>query len=303
MPKLIDLKQGSAEWHAWRRWKIGASMAPAIMGVSPFMTKLQCWESIVFAEQKEPNYAMERGTRLEAESRDIVNKFTYHPIGGLKFQPACIEHDSIPWMIASMDGAIVETLLCFSNGGCKVLKALEIKCPGKEAHMMALQGECPYYYYPQVQHQMVVCDLKEILYVSYDGEENVHVRVKRDDEYITNQLMPTLAAFYQSVIDFTPPEASGMDCVTIVDSVALNIAREYAEVTMNIEQLQKIQENLKEELCGYASHGRCNIGNLRVNKIARRGNLDYQRFLKDKELKIPDSYRKENSISWRITQN
>jgi len=296
MPKLIPLLQGSKEWLAWRKWKIGASMSSAVMGISPWQTPTQLWESIVLDTSLEKNFAMERGSRLEKDSLRLHNKS--HEFCG-DFLPACFEHSTIPWMIASMDGAIVYAPGVM-NGQCSVIAAIEIKAPGKEAHSMALNGIIPPYYYPQVQHQMVVCDLQKMDYISFDGVENVVVTVLRDDEYITKQLMPKLATFYQSLIDFKPPEPGDKDLIEITNLDALKMAREYSEITHNIEELQKVQERLKEQICGYATHGRCKIGDLRVTKVMRRGNLDYQKFLKDKDLKVPDSYRKENSVSWRI---
>ncbi len=297
MPKLIQLKQNTPEWLSWRKWKIGASMASAIMGISPWQTPMQAWESIVLDTTLEKNFAMERGSRLEKIALELHNKS--HSLCG-DFKPECFEHSTIPWMIASMDGAIVYAPgMLF--GECSVLAAIEIKSPGKEAHSMALNGIVPPYYYPQLQHQMVVCDLQKMDYISFDGEENVVVTVLRDDEYITKQLMPKLASFYQSLIDFKPPEPCDKDVVEITNLEALKMAREYSEVTHNIEELQKTQEILKEQLCGMATHGRCKIGDLKVTKVMRRGNIDYPKYLKDNNIRIPDSYRKENSVAWRIS--
>lgn len=296
MPKLINLIQGSKEWLAWRKWKIGASMAPAIMGVSPWQTSLQLWESIVLDQSIEKNYAMNRGNSLEFVARDLLNDECPN---GLKFSPVCLEHDTIPWMISSMDGAMIVNRGVFT-GHCDVLQACEIKCPGKEAHSMALRGEIPSYYFPQVQHQMVVCNLKEILYVSFDGTRNTVLTVTRDDEYITKKLMPALAAFYQSLIDFKPPEPSDKDLIEITNLDALNMAREYSEMAMQIKRLEEKLEPLKEQLCGYATHGRCKIGDLKVTKTFRKGAIDYSRIPELKNVKL-DQYRKDPVIAWRIT--
>ena len=196
---------------------------------------------------------MERGSRLEEVSR---HKYNSTHLFSVNHTPVCLAHDSIPWMIASMDGAIVFTNFGATSGKCEVKSAIEIKCPGKEAHSLALQGIVPEYYLPQLYHQMVVCNLQEITYISFDGEKNVEILVKRDDEYITKKLMPALASFYQSLVDFKPPEPSDKDLIEITNLDALKMAREYSEITHNIEELQKVQERLKEELCGYATHGR-----------------------------------------------
>ena len=297
MPKLIDLVQGSPEWLKWREWKIGASDAAVIMGISPFKTALQLWEEKVMEVESKTTYAMDRGTRLEKTSRDLLNQTLNN---GLKYSPACIEHDDIPWMIASLDGAMINTMFGASSGKCDVLKACEIKCPGKEAHSMALEGKVPPYYMPQLQHQMVVGELREILYVSFDGERNVGIFVDRDDDYITKKLMPALASFYQSLVDFKPPEPTDKDVIEIVDSRACIMAEQYKEISLTIEQLKEQQESLKEELCAYATHGRCKIGDLRVTKVMRKGAIDYQSIPELKSVSI-EKYRKEPVISWRIS--
>ncbi len=296
MPKEVMLTQNTPEWLKFRQWRIGASDAPIIMGVSPYKSKLMLWEEKILGTVTQSNYAMERGHRLEQKARDWVN--ARHGDFGLKYRPAVLQHDSIDWMIASLDGwkAGYGNTIHFTKG-------LEIKCNGSETHRKSINGEVVEWHLCQLMHQMVVADLKEILYVSFDGEEGVEILVKRDDEYITKKLMPALASFYQSLVDFKPPEPSDKDLIEITNLDALNMAREYSETLMQIKRLEEKLEPLKEELCGYATHGRCKIGELKVTKVMKRGNIDYQKFIKDKDLKVPDSYRKENTVSWRITQS
>lgn len=292
MPKIIDLEQGTPEWKEWRRWKIGASMAPVIMGVSPFQTKMQLWESIVFGEDKEANFAMKRGTRMEEKARQWINN---RKMIGSPYQPKCLQHDAIPWMIASMDGMALTWL-----SGVEIKEICEIKCPGAEAHLMALSGKVPDYYMPQLQHQMVVADLEEILYVSFDGEEGIEIVVPRDDEYITKQLMPQEAAFYQSLLDFAPPEMSDKDVEQIDDPEAIAVAFEYKRCLDKLAFLEKDAKNLKEKLISYAKHSRVSIGDLKLTKVIRKGSIQYDKIQELSRVDL-EKYRKEPVVSWRIT--
>ncbi|MES2409044.1 MAG: YqaJ viral recombinase family protein [Patescibacteria group bacterium] len=297
MPKIVDLKQGSPEWKEWRKWKIGASMAAAIMGVSPWQTPLQLWESIVMDDDSAPNFAMQRGTRLEEQARDLLNKEKLQE-WAVKYRPECFEHKDIPWMIASMDGVISTHV--FKAGHAMVHAAVEIKCPGREAHQMALNGIVPPYYMPQLQHQMVVCDLTKILYYSFDGENGIGIEVYRDDEYITKKLLPAEAAFYQSLIDFKPPEACDQDLIVIDDPKAIEHAKLYVKAMETVKNNQKVADECKELLIRYAQDRKCKIGNLVVQKIIRKGSIDYSKVAELKDVKL-DKYRKEPVISWRVS--
>lgn len=294
MPIQVDLDQNTDAWKEWRRWKIGASMAPVIMGVSPFQTKLQLWEQIVLGSEKAPSKAMIRGSQMEEKARAWVNE--HYSDHGLRFRPACLQHDSLPWMIASLDGWI-----CHLPGtDLEIKKAVEIKCPGTDAHMLALSGEVPHYYMPQLQHQMVVANLNEILYVSFDGENGVAIPVKRDDKYVREMLLPQEAAFYNSLLDFKAPEPCDKDVVAIDNPEASNAAEKYFELGAKIEELEKEMGNLRKFLIESANHNRAIIGKARLTKVMRKGNVDYGKIPELKGVNL-DKYRNAPIESWRIT--
>ena len=65
MPNVIDLVQGSPEWHSYRKNKLGASYAGIILGISPYMTPFQLWEQILgLSAQQEEHSGMIRGREL-----------------------------------------------------------------------------------------------------------------------------------------------------------------------------------------------------------------------------------------------
>lgn len=289
MVKVIDLQQNTPEWKEWRRWKIGASLAPVIMGVSPFQTKLQLWETILLEKETIPNAAMIRGASMEAKARDWLNE--HYSDYGLRFQPACLQDDHFPWMIASLDGWISSSY---------VARACEIKCPGQEAHLIALNGEVPAYYMPQLQHQMYVAQIDEILYVSFDGENGVVLTVKKDWDYINNQLIPQETSFYESLLNFKAPEASDKDIVTIADPEAISDALLYENLLQEIGMLEKSAEECKARLIIAAKHGRAKIGKLKIMKIMRKGAVDYEKIPELKCVNL-EKFRKSPVESWRVT--
>ena len=136
-----DLVQGSDAWHEWRKGKMSASKIAAVMGKSPYTTRLQEWEATKFGVVKEKTAAMQRGNDLE----DPARRALIASLGDLyQFEPICVESTMYPWMIASLDGFFIDSQ--------DKVWACEIKCPGKRDHMTAMLGAAPEHYMPQLQH-------------------------------------------------------------------------------------------------------------------------------------------------------
>lgn len=184
--QILDLEQGCEEWFQLRKTKITATDAPVIMGASPWKTidELYC-EKTSDTPNGKPNDRMKRGTDLEPVARELFAIQT-----GLEIYPKVVVKD---WCMASMDGL---------SPCCKY--AVEIKCPSEKAHEIAVCGEVPTYYYPQLQHQIWVCDLDMIYYYSFDGIDGVIVEVQRNEEYIENMIKEE-RKFYECILDRRSP--------------------------------------------------------------------------------------------------
>lgn len=166
--KRIELEQGTDAWLRWRNLGVGASDAPIIMGVSPFKTVLQLYREKMGLEVPPPPHpGMLRGIRLEP-----VARAWYEDKMGIAVTPCCVEHDTITFMRASLDGlSIFGDLL------------VEIKCPSQSDHALAVQGTVPYPYWVQMQHQFYVTGLSEGHYVSFDGTDGVVLPVRVDPDF------------------------------------------------------------------------------------------------------------------------
>jgi putative phage-type endonuclease len=184
---IVDVEQGSKAWHELRKSKITATDAPVIMGASPWKTKHQ-----LYYEKTESGYEivinerMQRGLDLEPIARETFIFST-----GTFVAPAVVVKD---WAMASLDG--------ITKDGSYII---EIKCPGEKYHAIALQGKVPDHYYPQLQHQMYVTDLKEAGYVSFDGKDFVCVKVQRDDAYI-ERMVEEEKKFYECLVNRIQPK-------------------------------------------------------------------------------------------------
>jgi putative phage-type endonuclease len=194
--KIIDLAQGSKDWHAWRKRGLGATAAPVIMNEGKFVTPFQLWlECTGLGTRPEPNAfqvaAMERGNRLEPIARmkaeDALQK---------QFVPICVEHDDYPHIRASLDG-----------WNWADADGLELKAPNKLDHAKAVAGKVPKHYWGQVQAQMLITGAKRWYYGSLYEETGplAIVEIVPDVEYQT-RLLAEMLKFWQLVQTQTPPE-------------------------------------------------------------------------------------------------
>jgi putative phage-type endonuclease len=185
MPLRPQLQQGTTAWLAWRRGGIGASDAPAIMGVSPWMDLETLWLDKTGRRRGGfSNHAMRRGQRLEPEARALYIRTTR-----VRVEPVCLEHGAHPWMRGSLDG--------ISADGSVVL---EVKCPGATDHAVALRGDVPAKYVPQLQHLLAVSDAEVCHYWSYRDGEGTLIEVAADPGYI-RRLVERERDFWQHVLD------------------------------------------------------------------------------------------------------
>ncbi|WP_237706458.1 lambda-exonuclease family protein [Methylibium petroleiphilum] len=158
-------KQGTPEWLAWRLNGLGASDAPAVMGRSKWTTPYGLYrQKIGLDPGPKMNPAMMRGIKLEPKARAAYEKHT-----GNIMVPMVLESTTHPILRASLDGLEIDGSI-----------ALEVKCPGEEAHMLAKNGLVPDYYVDQTQQQLLVSGAKELHYWSFDGDNGALVIVYPD---------------------------------------------------------------------------------------------------------------------------
>jgi putative phage-type endonuclease len=284
-----ELPQGSEEWLNYRKRKIGASMAPAIMGKSPWKTRLQQWNEIILETPIESNEHMERGKRLEPEARNFLNAMY-----GVELRPVVIEHPVYKWHFSSLDG-----LYQREDGS---IFAVEIKCPGGKDHSTAMDGQIPEKYIPQLNHQLE--DLRgvdEILYFSYHPHSTAKIWHKRNKDSLLDQLKNEID-FYNSLIDFRSPEPCDKDTVMICDPEASNEAQMLIELMHLQSDTEEKIEICRQRLKKLAEHPRSKIGKLTINRFLRQGNVDYDAIPELKNINR-NAYRKKPIESWRFTEN
>ncbi len=184
--KLLKYTQGSPEWLAMRRNCIGASDAPIIMGVSPYRTREQLMHDKVYGTSIKMSASMSYGKQMEPELLRCCELWTS---GTPMFPGKVYAHDLREWMIASIDVSNID-----------VTQIFETKCANKVDHAIAVSGEIPPKYYPQLQHQIAVTGLDGSYYFSYHQGEGKLNWCPKNEEYIEVMLQKELE-FYQEMIE------------------------------------------------------------------------------------------------------
>jgi putative phage-type endonuclease len=280
-PELI---QGSPEWLALRKTKITATDAPVIMGVSPWKTKYQLYQEKISSKNNDAkNFQMQRGIDLEPIAREYFKiKTSIEVLPEVKFHP------TENWLMASLDGF---------NDQHKII--LEIKCQGEADHSTALDGKIPDHYYPQLQHQMMVCNIPEMYYLSFDGLDGAMIKVTMDREY-TNDLFKKEKEFYECLKTKTPPDLCEKDYLERTDEIWKLCATKWKAISSEIKSLEDQEKELRNQLIQLSGQYNTKGSGIRLCQIQRKGNVDYSSIPQLKDINL-DIYRKPASSSWRLT--
>ncbi len=187
------------DWLAWRKKGLGGSDAPIIMNASPWMTRLELWEIRTGRRPSpETTYPMRMGIKNEP-----VARAWYEQKRGIDFPKALAIHPRYDFIRLSLDGINTDLLL-----------PIEIKCPGKEDHFTALSGKVPDKYVWQLEHYLLVLNVRQIDYVSWNpkcaddnsGEDATYLTYYRDDEKQAD-LLEALHEFWECIRKDVPPPA------------------------------------------------------------------------------------------------
>ena len=159
--KVLELKQGSQEWHAARAAHFCASDAPAALGMSKYKSRnklLHEKKSGLVPDVDAGTQALfDKGHAAEALARPIADR-----IAGDEFFPTVgtLEFDGLP-LLASFDG-----ITMFED------KIFEHKLYNEAlADFITSHDDLPETHWPQVEHQLLVSGAERCLFVTSDGTE------------------------------------------------------------------------------------------------------------------------------------
>jgi putative phage-type endonuclease len=180
---MIEIIQGTLEWHQLRLGKVTASRVADILaktktGVSAsrgnYLVELAIQRVTGQIEESYTNAAMAWGTETEPKARMAYEVFNDILVEQVPF----VDHSTIKGFGASPDGLVNVDGLC------------EIKCPNSATHWSYLKsGEPPNKYFIQMQAQLSCTDRDWNDFISFDPrmpeKSKLFVkRVFRDDKFI-----------------------------------------------------------------------------------------------------------------------
>lgn len=275
------MEQNTAEWLEHRRKGIGASDIPIILGLSPYKTPYQLWEQKTGRSKDEDmSFQAARGHELEP-----VARYAHFNQTEIQTEPALVEKGLFR---ASLDGWNEEHKL-----------VLEIKCPGKEDHDLALAGKIPEKYYYQVQQQLYCADAELAHYYSFDGEAGALVYCRRDEEAI-KRIIEVGTHFWTFVEKDTPPPLSSRDYKKVNSGDMAQLASEFNRYYEMKRMADEFISRTKEMIEANLDHDRVELPRLKVVKVERKGSVDYSKIPELAGLDL-EAYRKPASSYWKYT--
>ncbi|KGH17207.1 hypothetical protein P607_18255 [Comamonas thiooxydans] len=148
--KFIDLIQGSDEWLAWRKGGVTATDAAVLVNQSPYKTEWRLWaEKTGYAVERDlsSNPFVRHGLDMEPAARAAAEIYFDDLL-----LPMCAQASHNPLLRASLDGLNKDE------------EPVEMKCPSEatwiEVTTLRQNSKAFKFYYPQVQHQILVTGAK-----------------------------------------------------------------------------------------------------------------------------------------------
>ena len=310
--RIVNVTQGSDEWHAWRAEGISASDMPAILGLSPYKSSFQLWaEKTGLVAPSVNDFVVNHGKTSEEPARRGYEE-RHHCL----LLPVCAESDEDPLFRASFDGTDDEG------------RSIELKCPfsqkvfddvkanGKDSDPFLL-------YHPQVQTQLLVAGRQKgmLSFSSVDRDGTVldfiDIEVPRDDRMIA-QIQDRGRAFWESVRNGTPPklspsvdvyrpldddEKTKWDRLMAVYRPLRERERRMADALKKVEQQRKELDAEFVRLMG--KYARAEYDGITVSRFVKRGPVKLEALLWDAQVSMSkediDSYREDSSFETRVT--
>ena len=154
----LSFAQGSPAWHAARARHFCASEAPAMLGVSKYMTRSELLAQKKTGITQEVDAGKQRlfdaGHASEAKARPIAEGIIgqdLFPMVGVR------EVDGLP-LLASLDGIVMDESLVW-----------ETKLWNESLAQACVAGELEPHYWAQLEHQLIVTQAETVLFTTSDG--------------------------------------------------------------------------------------------------------------------------------------
>jgi len=216
---------GTDTWLRQRRTGIGGSDAAAVLGVSPWQSKLGVWEAKRgITGELTPTERMLWGQRLEPVVREYFNR----DHGRHYTKPrSMLRHDHWPFVVGNVDGI----------DGRRLYEGKLAERPGDEWGEEGTD-QVPAHYFAQVQHYMMLtgAEVTDVA-VLVRGAQLRHYEVPADREF-QEALLVEEAALWRDVQAGTPPPPDGSaDARNALRRLYPHVEVESIEATPEVDQV------------------------------------------------------------------
>lgn len=190
------------EWLAERKTGIGGSDAAAAAGVSKWKTRYELWlDKTSSVTDDEPTEPMRWGSLLEPVIRQRYADVTGNEV---LVPSAPVRHAEYDWLVGNVDGVVVGDRIV----ECKTSRT-------SDAWGDTDSEEIPDEYMLQVQHYMMatgyeLCDVAVLI-----GGSDFRIYTISANRELQDALFAREAAFWQMVVDRTPPPPETADDVAM----------------------------------------------------------------------------------------
>jgi putative phage-type endonuclease len=248
------IEQNTEAWLAWRKDKVGASDAAAILGKCKFNTAYGLFLSKTGrVEGFKGNAATERGHEIEPKARSIYEIRN----GFIEMPPACVVHDEHSQIAASLDGLRWDRRVI-----------LQIKYTSQESHdLVKNEKKVPEHYWIQCQHELMCVPEAEVNdYMSYRDEDEALVGVRPDVSFQALLLQAELEFLELLRMDIPPP-------LTERDAKLVDDDPKIQEICDRLLRLRGLtgkaskseSDKLKAEVIHLGGHNRIRCGNVLIS--------------------------------------
>lgn len=204
--KILNLTQGSPEWHAHRAHSFNASEASAMMGVSPYMTRSGLLHALHTGIRPEPNEFEARrfaeGHRTEALARPRIAE----PIIGEDLYPVV---GTLGRLSASFDGITLGEDQSFEH---KLLNEELRAALDQRSALSESAAALPLFHRVQMEQQLIVSGAQRVLFIAsqWDGDNLVEWRGcwYTSNPDLRQQILLGWDQFAEDLANYKPPEVA-----------------------------------------------------------------------------------------------
>jgi putative phage-type endonuclease len=289
------MEQRSAEWYEARKGRVTASLAGAILGLSPYMSRADAMrvmvrEALGAEREFKGNIATDYGTRNEPGALIDYRLETQNDVQTVGFVPF------EDWLGASPDGLIGD------DGG------LEIKCPyglrdaEKPVPFKSL-AEQPHYY-AQVQVSLFVTGREWWDFFQWAPNGTALERVEPDRAWRDDNI-PRLRQFHAEFLhelEHNAEEHLAPKRVEIDTPEAHRMVAEWDEINEQLERAAERKKDLLADMVKMAGERDALFAGRKLTLVSRQGSVSYAKVVKEHlpELDL-EPYRGKATNYWQVS--